>query len=412
MEDKDLLDYVKQKEEEIEKIEKERFCNTSYQSRDKERSDKDIDYARVLYSSSFRRLQGKMQLLIPEEMQFYRNRLTHSLEVSQIARSLAKRLKLKDTLTVQTCALAHDIGNPPFGHAGEYILDDLCDKERYEGNAQTFRILTSIEKKFNDCSGINLNRRTLLGIVKYFNTYKENKNKFLYENDYDIVKFWVDEYDLTLKTIDCQIMDLADEIAYAAHDLEDALRMKYFNIDDIIYEFSISEEYCESGKVLKQLSDNAKKYAFDSKCINGAEFYSSIFLKELTSQIVNELVTDIGLTKDENEKEVLGYKNHKALAKGLKKLTFKSIKRSPTVIRYERLGKKVITGLYEVLTDVKYNKDLVFLPPEYRDKGNVERSSLDYIGGMMDSFAINQYKTYFGSNSLDKLYLDEKETSS
>jgi dGTPase len=398
----ELKEYVKTRETEIEKVSAVRYDGAANIKRDSLRDDADVDYARVLYSSSFRRLQGKMQLLVPGQIHFYRNRLTHSLEVSQIARSIAKRIGLADTLTVQTCSLAHDIGNPPFGHAGEIFLSQFNSKFPYEGNAQTFRILTNIEDKFYDCNGLNLTLRTLLGVVKYPNGYTQNSEKFLYENDYKTITEWITKHDLKLKTIDCEIMDLADEIAYAAHDLEDTLRMKYFTIDDLLFEFSISE-YKECLPTLQDLVDKAKKYASQAKTYQTSEEFSILFHKELTSSIVNLLVVDVGLVKTDIEKK-LGYQNYSCIAKGLKKLTFKAVKRRPDIIRYEQLGKKVLSGLYEVLTDEKFNKDLVLLPAEYRDKSDKERTILDYIGGMMDSYAIDQYKVYFGNNSIDCLY--------
>jgi dGTPase len=133
------------------------------------------DYARLLYSSSFRRLQGKMQLLGINPTNFHRNRLTHSLEVAQIARSIASELGLKDSTVAETCSLAHDLGNPPFGHAGETVLNQLAEEfGGYEGNAQTFRILRHLEKKHYRYSGLNLTLRTLLGVTKYFQ--KRGKN--------------------------------------------------------------------------------------------------------------------------------------------------------------------------------------------------------------------------------------------
>ena len=146
------------------------------------------DYARVLYSSSFRRLQGKMQLLGIDAGRFNRNRLTHSLEVAQIARSIAIDLALNDTVVAETAALAHDIGNPPFGHHGEKVLNELCgDCGGYEGNAQAFRILRTLERKHHLYDGLNLNVRTLMAVTKYFHRREDNPAKFLYDEDYQFL---------------------------------------------------------------------------------------------------------------------------------------------------------------------------------------------------------------------------------
>lgn len=130
------------------------------------RDDYQRDYARILYSSSFRRLQGKMQLFEVDPEKFNRNRLTHSLEVAQIARSIASDLELVHPVVVELAALAHDIGNPPFGHSGEKLLNELSeDIGGYEGNAQALRILRKLEKKYAGCSGLNLTYRSCFRLL-------------------------------------------------------------------------------------------------------------------------------------------------------------------------------------------------------------------------------------------------------
>lgn len=144
------------------------------------------DYARIMYSSSFRRLQGKMQLLGIKNDQFFRNRLTHSLEVAQIARSIAEILHYdrEELYVVETGALAHDLGNPPFGHAGEQCLNELFhDVGGFEENAQTLRKLTTIEKKRPEFQGLNLTYRSLFAVVKYFHKFDrlgDDAQKFIH----------------------------------------------------------------------------------------------------------------------------------------------------------------------------------------------------------------------------------------
>jgi dGTPase len=398
----ELSDYIRERESEIEKVSSIREHLTKTVRTDNQRQDSDIDYARVLYSSSFRRLQGKMQLLVPGSLHFHRNRLTHSLEVAQIAHSIARKLNLKDLQTVQTCSLAHDIGNPPFGHAGEIFLSNCFDGLSYEGNAQTFRVLTHLEEKHHSYNGLNLTLRTILGTVKYPFSQKQNNKKYLYDEDYQKITKWQSKHNFSLKSLDCEIMDLADEIAYAAHDLEDSLRFKYFTIGELLHEFQNSE-YKDVYVDLTKIIGQARNFANKAKTYETSEEYSILFKKELTSLIVDTLITDIGLvTKD--GKLQLGYKTLENLAIGLKKLTFKAIKRSPTVIEYELKGKIVLKGLFDMYMDESFNRDLVLLPAEWRQLDNKERTIVDYIGGMMDEFAIHQYKKYYGQNSLDQLY--------
>ena len=227
------------------------------------------DYARVIYSTSFRRQQGKMQLFEVNSKVFHRNRLTHSFEVAQIARGIVDELKIKVkkeiktksantntkeyiqyeknieknfskmSVVVETGSLIHDVGNPPFGHHGERVLNKLAPDVGFEGNAQGIRVLRKIEKKSPQYNGLNLTYRTLAAIIKYFVAYDKDKKKFLYKDDYDELSNKFEKVlknaNLPFRTIDVQIVDLADEIAYCAHDLEDALASNYFTIDEFYF---------------------------------------------------------------------------------------------------------------------------------------------------------------------------------
>lgn len=405
---KDNLEEIKELTKNYNELEK-LVIDEPHLSSDRNRYSK--DYSRILYSNSFRRLQGKMQLLSIASSQFYRNRLTHSQEVVQIARTIAGAIRKEardegikdfslygsDIYVIESACLAHDIGNPPFGHAGERVLNDLMkDDGGYEGNAQTFRILNYLERRFPNERGLFLSKRTLLSVVKYF--HKGNSNeKFLYEKDYDLVKDISDGTNISIRTLDAQIMDIADEIAYAAHDLEDALRQKLFTIDDLIFEFKNSE-YKSAASKFQEIVEEAQNNASTSTS-QSSEDYNFFFLKELTSKIVNTLVVDIGWVKlsekdkfktgSMNEYEI-GYSNYENLSLGLKKLTFSCILRKPEILFYEMQGKKVIEGLFNF-----YKDNVSFLPPEYRllqETESVNRIVSDYISGMMDAYAIESYK--------------------
>lgn len=403
-------EYVK----EMNSVLKEKFCFRIYddfEDKSRERDDYMRDYARVLYSSSFRRLQGKMQLLGIDSWHFHRNRLTHSLEVAQIARGIATDLGLDTTLVVETCSLAHDIGNPPFGHHGEEVLNELAyDIGGFEGNAQTLRILTTLEKKHHKYRGLNLTFRTLMGVVKYFCRFGENK-KFIYDEDYDMISERLLKNNLpNMRTLDVQIMDLADEIAYAAHDLEDTLSLGYLTIDELLYEFGIDPEYTSAYFMLKNIVDQCREFACKSEFLKTSEEYSFLFRKELTSRIVNTLVKDINLRIDISGNRYLGFSQCYTLSKGLKKLLFKTLLRRPSVQLYEKQGEKIIKGLFDVYIDKNYNINSLLLPPEFRSRvDGCERKRLiiDYIAGMMDSYARLEYQKYYGPNSLDRYYFNE-----
>jgi dGTPase len=391
------------------------------------------DYTRIMYSSSFRRLQGKMQLLGIKNDQFFRNRLTHSLEVAQIARSIATKIGYStiDTYVVEAGALAHDLGNPPFGHYGERVLNEICrEVGGYEGNAQTLRILTTIEKKRPEFRGLNLTFRTLLSITKYFNKFNYeipiedkgyNKQKFLYDDDYMLIKKFIELNEIKIRTLDVQIVDISDEIAYAAHDLEDGLRQKLFTIDEIMHDYKAQYGESQSYKKLEEIVTSCRdKASFGYSKINSTE-YMKLFRKELASSIIYTLIHDLDLVKVDNKQrkktgtacqEELGFSTYKELAAGLKELTFKCINHNDDVYYYEQMGGKTIKGLFQL-----FMEHTLFLPPEYRAEDvlaryNMEdnkdklqmRLTADYIAGMMDSYATTTYKKYFGEKSLDSIY--------
>lgn len=404
--EKERQEIIDEKEEEANKL-----CYKFYEESNERYGDGRTyfmrDYARVLYSSSFRRLQGKMQLLGVNETRFNRNRLTHSLEVCQIARGLAIKLGLKTTEVVETCSLIHDIGNPPFGHSGEMVLNELSGAVGgYEGNAQAFRIMHRLEKKNPLFGGLNLTIRTLWGATKYFYTKEENEKKFLYNDDYKFLYDQLDRHGLVnKKSIDMQIMDLADEVAYAAHDLEDALSSGLLVAGELVHEFKISDDFSCAYNDFKEIVKEVQKYSQSARLLETSEEYSMVFRKELTSKIVNKLMDDIDLVWKNGDYEV-DYRKLKPLAYGLKKLVFKSILRKNHIQEYEIRGEKVIRGLFDVYNDSRINRDLRLLPPEIRARVKEEpkeRLVCDYISGMMDSFAAHEYIKYYGESEYHKL---------
>ena len=383
------------------------------------------DYARIMYSSSFRRLQGKMQLLGIKNDQFFRNRLTHSLEVAQIARSIAGVIQYEagESYIVEAGALAHDLGNPPFGHAGERHLNEVfTDVGGFEGNAQTLRILTNIEKKRPEFRGLNLTYRTMLSVVKYFNkfdieSYKngQKKQKFIYDEDYNLLKKFIDENDVKIRTLDVQIVDIADEIAYAAHDLEDGLRVKAFTIDEILHDYKSQYGNSDSYTIFEENVKKAQEKAgYGINKIDSTQ-YSKLFRQELASRLINLALNDIGMTPITGkmtaktgtaQKEELGFLSYGELIHGLKDIVFRCINHNNEVYHYEQEGKKVINFLVSL-----YSEDEMYLPPEYRaeelmkqykdladnDKDVLQRRLIcDYISGMMDSYAISTYEKFSG----------------
>lgn len=418
-----------QKEEYLGQLRNKKLSMRFYDSentRDRVDGEFHRDFSRIMYASSFRRLQGKMQLLGIKPDQFFRNRLTHSLEVSQIARSIAfmAGYEQNETFVVEAGALAHDIGNPPFGHAGERQLHELFKGiGGFEGNAQTLRTLTSVEKKKEKFQGLNLTYRTMLSVVKYFHRYKDGNavihDKFIYDDDYDLLSKFVNENHLKVRTLDVQIVDIADEIAYAAHDLEDGLRQKCFTIDEILHDFYREYKDGESYKKLEDIVKQCKKESgYQSRNLDSS-IYSKLFRQELSSLIINCLINDLKICKlDDKEKaksgtqydEELNFGKYGDLAHGLKDITFRCINHNDAVFTYETKGNKILKVLVEF-----YREKSHFLPPEYRvdniiykeyeDKKILqERLICDYVSGMMDSYAINCYEKITGE-SFEKIVI-------
>jgi dGTPase len=241
----------------------------------------------------------------------------------------------------------------------------------------------------------------MMGITKYFYKRDSNPKKFLYDNDYDFLHEQLLKNDITItKSIDAEIMDLADEIAYAAHDLEDALSFGMITLGEMIYEFKASTKYSSATDVFSDIVKRVEEDAMKSHILSTSEEYSMILKKEITSVIVNTLCSDIGLVDG-----VLGYKTLSLLAEGLKKLLFKAILRKKDIQLYEKKGERIIKGLYDVYTDESFNKDMILLPAELRNlKDSSERLVIDYISGMMDNYAIQEYEKYFGKGSSNIIY--------
>lgn len=402
------------------------------------------DYARVLYSPSFRRLQCKMQILGVNSAAFYRNRLTHSLEVCQIARSIAFDLakscddkamyfsstKMKNVLCcLEAAALCHDIGHPAFGHSGERTLDKIAKQfgMRFEGNAQNFRVLRTLEKYDPTIKGLNLTNRTLLAINKYIVREDSDVGKFMFAEDYDYLNEVRNKAGLLRqRTLDVQIIELADDIAYAVHDLEDGLANRVFNIDELRYvlkvkrdemnkersegkSFDFSEDDVDySLSIFDQIISKAQNEANNCKSYGTPQEYSQVFRKKLISLLTNSLVRNVTLcTVSEKEAKVhgtdknreLGLYKLKPLCSLLKEAIFECATRDEDIALYEKRGEIVINSLFHAFMDPQVNKKNMLLPPDFRYEENPMKKVkgvIDFIAGMMDTFAIEKYEELFG----------------
>ncbi len=272
------------------------------------------DYARIIHSHSFRRLQGKQQLYPGLESDFFRSRLTHSLEVAQIAKSIGISINAQDPQLkaagveisldlLEIAGVAHDIGHPPFGHKGESALDKLMKPYGgFEGNAQTIRVLTALEKKFKDGNrvGLNLTARSIAAVLKYDAEIKIDRSeddklaKGYYHFDRDLinnVKTSVlgTTYTGTFETIECSIMNLADDIAYSVFDFEDGLKAGFYTLFDFIYSHDLTNPNNIFEKVAQKLIDRKIETATASGVYKTIEkvIYYLLGIPELPKEVID-----------------------------------------------------------------------------------------------------------------------------
>lgn len=396
------------------------------------------DYARVIHSSSFRRLQSKTQIFPSFENNFFRNRLTHSLEVAQIAKSIAVKLNNEHCLNldydlIETAALCHDIGHPPFGHNGEVALNDkMKEFGGFESNAQTLRLISHTAKKDIDQKqnfGLNLTYRTLAATIKYDNlipSILSKVTKGYYQEEAklvnDIKQNLLKPYGVTkitgFKTIECYIMDVADDIAYSTYDIEDALKggfidpLSMASIDDGLLskihsampkELEISKD--DITNILRNIFSDAIDFSADCRDIykkskNIAN--NSLLRTKLTSKLVNSCIESIGIDINSEipiiSKVCLNNEIQKQVEVLKKYILFKIIK-SPklNILRYR--GREIISNIFDILILSETNDSL--LPDDIgaifynaSTKRQKARIISDYISSMTDRYIIELYNQF------------------
>jgi dGTPase len=412
------------------------------------RSPYERDRARILHSAAFRRLQAKTQIQSIGQNDFYRTRLTHSLEVAQIGTSLlpqltlksthiSEQLKLDDRLMESQC-LAHDIGHPPFGHGGEIALNYMMTAHGgFEGNGQTLRILAVLEP-YTENFGMNLTRRTLLGLLKYPNTINTltkthriqveyprkiksadwKPAKGLFDDDTKIID-WIlkplSETDRSLfqsftpgkdehhhaktkfKSIDASIMELADDIAYGVHDLEDAIVVGNIS-KDLWFDKAIPQfEALGDKDVSTSINDiSPKLFGPHHKC------------KEAIGQLVNSLVTSVQYcqTDERFEQILLRYNARLASPQGLvldilKRFVYQHVICKPEIQQVGFKGQKIVMDLFEAFASdperlLPYNTQQRWLLAQ-NNEGNPHRVICDYICGMTDEYATRMFHRLFSA---------------
>ena len=345
------------------------------------RNDFQRDRDRIIHSTAFRRLKHKTQVFVNTSGDHFRTRITHSLEVSQIARTLSKYFNLNEDLS-ETLSLAHDLGHTPFGHAGEEALND-CMKNYggFDHNIQTLRIITILENRYYDFKGLNLSIETLDGLIKHNGPVKNltKLNTILGNN------FFKKKINFSLNSsLEAQIASISDDIAYNSHDLEDGLKSNLFDLNHLT-------DIPVLNKIISKHKKKLKRYSID------------LVIRQIIREIINEMVSDVISTtkknirfyKIKNLNDIYRTKNQlvtfsqkmqkfdKKIKSFLKhKMYFHKNVKSKT-----NYGRKVITKLF---LQIKKNPKKYINIKKYSNS-NIDRIICDYIAGMTDRYAINLY---------------------
>jgi dGTPase len=397
----------------------------------KDRKAFEIDKGRIIHCAAFRRLQGKTQVLGVGERDFYRTRLTHSIEVAQLGRGLCNELEGSafepDQDLVEAICLAHDIGHPPFGHSGEDFLHAKMKGQRggFGANPQNLRLVTLLEAKYLD-SGLDLTRATLDGLVKYPNLYnceQDRGSKFTYINDSELLA-WIKKglKNSNNTPVEAQLADWADQMAYSVNDIEDIVRAGLLRFNEMR---SRAQEISDkvSARLRKAASSGGYKLALVPK-VTGADAIVELAneledryekpselrqrkanLKAWTSKTIKLLKKNCKIVDLQNGEKSVRYRYQltigaeaRARATVLKTIAGLLVFSDPRVMTLEDKGRHIINELFD-----KFSGDggENLLPLDFQELikakkfGSKERLVADFIAGMTDRYAYGYYKRLF-----------------
>ena len=348
------------------------------------------DRDRIIHSIPFRRLRHKTQVFVAPDGDHFRVRLTHSIEVAQIGRTIARALRLNEDLTEALC-LAHDIGHPPFGHSGEEALNAaMAEAGGFDHNAHTLRLLTRLETPYPRHAGLNLSWEALEGLAKH-NGPVSHPNWALREAD--------SEFPLELMSwpsLEAQVAAVADDIAYDNHDVDDGIRAGLFSLEDLL----------SVPMVERQWQQVRRRYP---------EVEEARLVPELVRDQIGRMVNDvISETRRRIESaSVATIEDVRAGGRGLvgfseplqeeerqlKTFLYRHMYKAPRVVAIAERAKQVVSGLFAT-----YRSDPTLLPPEWRRPWTHEIAKLrtigDFIAGMTDRYAITQHRQHVGGVEL------------
>ncbi|MFP5506839.1 MAG: deoxyguanosinetriphosphate triphosphohydrolase [Gammaproteobacteria bacterium] len=356
------------------------------------RSEFQRDRDRIIHSAAFRRLEYKTQVFVNHEGDLFRTRLTHSIEVAQIARSIARALHLNEDLT-EAIALAHDLGHTPFGHAGQDALN-ACMKPYggFEHNLQSLRVVDELEERYAEFRGLNLTFETREGILKHCSL----------TNARELGELGQRFLDRTQPNLEAQLTNLADEIAYNSHDVDDGLRARLIDIDALIETRLFGEQYAEVRAAYPDLPARRTVHEVVRRIIN--------------RQVVDLVETSLACLREAAPADIDAVRRHpeplirysdamREQNLELKRFLRSSLYQHYRVHRMTAKAARVITALFEA-----FNADLRLLPDGARERcqrleettgaDGRARGVADYIAGMTDRYAIGEYERVYNPKEL------------
>ena len=352
-----------------------------FEPKNKYRSPFQRDRDRIIHSASFRRLKHKTQVFVNTEGDHYRTRITHSIEVAQIARSIAKYLNVNDDLA-ETLSLAHDLGHTPFGHAGEIALNECMSKYGgFDHNLQTLRIVMFLEHKYLKFKGLNLSIETLDGLIKHNGPYHEisKLNKIIGKKNFK------GKLNFNKNTsLEAQISAISDDIAYNNHDIQDGIKANLFKLKDLIEIKFFKEIYKSYKSNIKKKEKNIIIYQIIRDSIN-----------LMVEDVINNTLLNIKDNKIKkysdiinNKKQIVSFSNKfKSIEQEIKLFLRLKMYNNRSVLNKNNNGKKIITKLFLEIS--KKPKKYI---NNYQNKDQF-RSISDYISGMTDRYAIQLHKS-------------------
>ena len=351
------------------------------------------DRDRIIHAAAFRRLQYKTQVFVNHEGDFFRTRLTHSLEVSQIARSIAQNLDLNQYLA-ETLALAHDMGHTPFGHAGEFALEDLMEPYGgFDHNAQSLRVVTKLEQRYADFDGLNLTWETLEGVVKHNGplTGFEGAKPL----PWAIVEYAKD-HDLELDTYasaEAQIAAVSDDVAYNNHDIDDGLRAGLFTVDDIREVDFVGKTFVEVEKKYPDLDFSRTVHEVVRRTIG-------MMVEDILAESHGRLADAKPQTVDDVRgfgEPLIAFSDEMAKNdRELKEFLFPNMYRHYKLNRMTSKARRVVQDLFAL-----FLAEPGTMPTEWQVNANGPNDELtarvvaDYIAGMTDRHALDEHKRLF-----------------